>query len=188
MVKIVVTASGADLDAPASPVFGRCPVYVLVDTETMHWNSIENPATAALRGAGFQAAEFVVEHGARAVVAGSVGPNGFKVLQALGVPVYLFEGRTVREAVKAYKMGQLQQMEQANVSTHSGPRGGIGVGVGRGLGMGRHTQDRIHLALPTHYASCAEEMSVLRETAGELRERLAEVLERLEQLEKEKIE
>ena len=31
-MKIVVTANGADLDAPASPVFGRCPTYVFVDT------------------------------------------------------------------------------------------------------------------------------------------------------------
>ena len=187
-VEIVITANGIDLDAPASLVFGRCPAYVLVDTETMRWKAIENPAIDTLRGAGFQAAEFVVERGAQAVVAGSVGPNAFGVLQASGVPVYLSAGGTVREAIKAYKIGRLQRMENANVSTHRGTSGGIGIGLGRGPGMGRHTQDAVHPAPPTHYASRAEEITALRETARELRERLAQVLGRLEQLEKENVE
>jgi predicted Fe-Mo cluster-binding NifX family protein len=187
-VEIVITANGTDLDASASPVFGRCPAYVFVDTETMHLRALENPALGALRGAGFQAAELVVERGAQAVVVGSVGPNAFGVLQASGVPVYLSAGRTVREAVNAYRIGRLQRIEKANVSTHSGTSGGIGAGVGRGPGMGRHAQDAVHLALPTHYASRTEEISVLRETARALRERLAEVLKRLEQLEKENAE
>ena len=29
-MKIVVTANGTELDAPASPVFGRCPIYIFV--------------------------------------------------------------------------------------------------------------------------------------------------------------
>jgi len=187
-MEIVVTAYGTDLDAPTSPVFGRSPVYVLVDIETMQVKAIENPATGTLRGAGFQAAELVVERGAQAVVAGNVGPNAFAILQASGVPVYLSAGGTVREAVKAYKIGRLQCMEKANVSTHSGTTGGIGTGVGRGPGIRRYTQDAVHPALPTHYASRAEEIAALRETSRELHKRLAEVWERLEQLEKENVE
>jgi predicted Fe-Mo cluster-binding NifX family protein len=55
-VRIVVTANGADLDAPASPVFGRCPTYVFVDTETadedrpMQFEAVENPAINAAGG------------------------------------------------------------------------------------------------------------------------------------------
>jgi predicted Fe-Mo cluster-binding NifX family protein len=32
-MKIVVSANGVELDAPASPVFGRCPMYIFVGTE-----------------------------------------------------------------------------------------------------------------------------------------------------------
>lgn len=32
-MEIGVSANGADLDAPASPVFGRRPAYVFVDTD-----------------------------------------------------------------------------------------------------------------------------------------------------------
>jgi predicted Fe-Mo cluster-binding NifX family protein len=122
-MKIAVTANGIDLDAPVSSVLGRCLAYVLVDTETMHAETTENPATDTLRGAGFEAAGFIVERGAKAVLTGSVGPNAFHVLQAAGVPVYLSGRGTVREAVTAYVLGRLQLMEGANVATHSGATG-----------------------------------------------------------------
>jgi predicted Fe-Mo cluster-binding NifX family protein len=120
MVRIVVTASSTDLEAPVSPVFGRCPVYVFVDTETMHFEAVGNPELDALRGIGFATAEFVVERGARAVMTGHVGPNAFRVFQSSGVPVYLSAGGTVREAVRAYKAGLLQPVQGADVPTHCG--------------------------------------------------------------------
>ena len=184
-MKIVVTANGTDLDALTSPLFGRCPAYVFVDPEAMHLEAVENPATSTLRGAGFQAAEFVVERGAQAVVTGNVGPNAFKVLQDLGVPVYLSGGGTVREAINAYKIGRLRPMEEANVPTHSGTTRGTRVGAGQEARLGRRSHDAVLPALPTSFVSREQEITVLRETARELRERLAQVLERLGQLEKE---
>lgn len=184
-VKVVVTANGIGLDAPASPVFGRCAVYVFVDTETMRFEAVENPEIDTLRGAGFGAAEFVVERGARAVVTGNVGPNALNVLRSSGVPVYLSACGTVREAVEAYETGQLQPVEEANVPAHSGTSEGIGVGVGRGVGRGRGPRDAVFstpLTLPT---SREEEIAVLRQTAKELRQRLALVSDQLEQLENE---
>jgi predicted Fe-Mo cluster-binding NifX family protein len=184
-MKIAVTANGIDLDAPASPVFGRCPVYVFVDTETMHFEALGNSELDTPRGAGFGAAEFVVERGARAVMTGNVGPNALSVFQSSGVPVYLSASGTVREAVEAYETGQLQSVEEANVPTHSGTDGGTGVGVDRGAGKGCRPWDAIPAMPSTPFASREEEIAVLKETARELCERLAQVLERLEQLRKE---
>src|SRR5690554_2371286 len=107
-MRIVVSANGADLEAPASPVFGRCPVYVFVDTDTMAFEALENPAINAPGGAGIQAAQFIVEQKAQAVITGNVGPNAFNVLNAAGVGVYPFGGDTVRQAVEAFKAGELQ--------------------------------------------------------------------------------
>ena len=67
-MRVVVSAQGADLDAEASPVFGRCPVFVFVDTETMATEAVENPALSAGGGAGIQAAQAVVERGVQAVL------------------------------------------------------------------------------------------------------------------------
>lgn len=51
-MKIAVSATGNGLDAPFSPLFGRCPVFAVVDTETMAFENIPNQAMAAAGGAG----------------------------------------------------------------------------------------------------------------------------------------
>ena len=129
-MKIGVTANGADLDAPVSPVFGRCPFYVLVDTETLGFEAIENPAVTASGGAGIQAAQFIIARGVQAVVAGNVGPNAFGVLQAASVPVYPCHEETVAQAVEAFKAGQLSTTSGATNPDHAGMSH-------RGRGMGR---------------------------------------------------
>ncbi len=138
-MKVVVTASAAGFDAAVSPVFGRCPMYVVVDTDTIQCESVENPAVGAPGGAGIQAAQFIVGLGAQAVLTGNVGPNAYGVFQAAGVEVYLAGGGTVRDAVEAYRAGQLQPVSGANVPAHSGTGRGMGRGGGRGRGMGPGT-------------------------------------------------
>ena len=100
----------------------------------MAYEAVGNPAQAASGGAGVQAAPFVVNQGARAVLSGNVGPNAFDVLAAANVPVYLAPQGTVREVVEAFKAGQLQPMRQANVQAHAGRRGGRGMGRRGGRG------------------------------------------------------
>jgi predicted Fe-Mo cluster-binding NifX family protein len=180
-MKVAVTANGVDLDASISPVFGRASFYVLADTETMHVEAMANPDKRSLRGAGFQAPEFIVERGAQAVVTGSVGPNAFRVLQDLGVPVYLFAGGTVREAIEAYQAGRLQPTEDANVPTHSGRTRGTSASVD----WWTDTWDAVPPALPTSPASREEEIAALDETAEALRGRLALVLQQRKELENE---
>jgi predicted Fe-Mo cluster-binding NifX family protein len=119
-MKIVVTANGADLDAPSSPIFGRCATYLLVDTESMQVQALANPALSASGGAGVQAAQYVIAQGAQAVVTGNVGPNAFNVFQAAGVPVYQFAVGTVRQAIQAYTGGQLSPISGATVTAHAG--------------------------------------------------------------------
>ncbi|NLE75952.1 MAG: dinitrogenase iron-molybdenum cofactor biosynthesis protein [Chloroflexi bacterium] len=177
-MKVVVTASGANLDAPASPVFGRCSHYVFVDSETMAFQALENPAVSAGGGAGIQAAQFVVERGAQAVITGNAGPNAFQVLQAAGVEVYLTPGGTVRQAVEAFGKGNLQAIGQANVAAHAG----MGAGMGRGMGMGRRSMaGGVAGPGPAREA----ELSELRQSAADLRQQLAVLLERIDRLEKE---
>jgi predicted Fe-Mo cluster-binding NifX family protein len=194
-MRIVITANGTELEAQASPVFGRCPTYVFVDTETMQFEGLENPAIAAPSGAGIQAAQFVIERGGQAIVTGNVGPNAYGVFQASGVPVYLFGGGTVREAVEAYVAGRLEPVGGSNVPAYSGMGGGMGRGRGRGRGMGMGRR-RWNLPAPVSPASSDmsppapsvpqdQEAAALRDTAQALREQLAQAEERLRQVENE---
>ncbi|MDH7486159.1 MAG: NifB/NifX family molybdenum-iron cluster-binding protein [Anaerolineae bacterium] len=181
-MRIVVTSNGRDLDAPASPVFGRCPLFLFVDTETMQCRAVDNPALSAAGGAGIQAAQFIIEQGAQAVLTGNVGPNAFNVFQAANVPVYLIGEGTVREAVEAYKAGRLPSTADANVQAHAGT--GRGMGRGRGWGMTPSASPPSPAAPPVPPGARGQEIAELRQTAGELRQQLARVMERLEKLEK----
>jgi predicted Fe-Mo cluster-binding NifX family protein len=172
-MRIVVTSSGADLDAPASPVFGRCPTFVLVDTETMAFEALENPAIAAAGGAGVRAAQFIVGKGVQAVVTGNVGPNAFQVLQSAAIPIYLFDGGTVRQAAEAHQAGKLPTAGSATAPEHAGMRGRRRVG---------RTGAAASSSAPS--PSREAEITALKEMAGDLRGQLAQVLERLDRLEK----
>jgi predicted Fe-Mo cluster-binding NifX family protein len=189
-VKIVVTSDGVDLDAQASPVFGRCQTYVFVDTETMGFEAVPNPALVTASGAGIQAAQFVVEQGAQAVLTGNVGPNAFGVFQAGNVPIFLVPPGTVRQAVEAYKSGRLQPLSDPNVAAHAGVgmgrgRGrGMGMGRGRGMGRGMGMGQAVPGAAPPAGPARAEEVEALKQAASELRQQLAEIMERIDKLEK----
>jgi predicted Fe-Mo cluster-binding NifX family protein len=188
-MRVAVTANGKDLDAPASPIFGRAPVYVFVDSETMEFEAVDNPAINAPGGAGIQAAQFVVERGAEAVITGNVGPNAFNVLRAAGVAVYPFAGGTVRQAVEAFRQGQLVATGGATGPQHAGMGMGMGMGRGRGMGMGRAAAMSAGPAAPAPPAGPAPsreaEIADLKRTAADLRQRLAEVIDRIDRLQKE---
>jgi predicted Fe-Mo cluster-binding NifX family protein len=174
-MRIAVSSQGENLDAPASAVFGRCPTYLFVEPETMKFEALPNPAMSQSGGAGIQAAQFVVNQGAEVVLSGNLGPNAFDVLQAAGVPGYLVSEGTVRQAVEAYRAGQLQPMGGPNVSAHAGMRG-----AGRGMGRGPQTT-----ASSKPDVEKDRELGELRETLKGLRQQLAETMEKIEGLEKE---
>jgi predicted Fe-Mo cluster-binding NifX family protein len=108
-MKIVVTSTGSDLDSVFSPIFGRCNHFIFFADDAQGFEAIRNNAAEASGGAGIQAARLVVDHGAEAIVTGRVGPKASDVLKAANIPVYLFHGDTVREAVEAFKAGKLQE-------------------------------------------------------------------------------
>lgn len=110
-MQVVIPANGTDLEAPTSPVFGRCQTFVFVDPETLEFEALPNPALDAPGGAGVQAAQTVLQHGAQAIIAPNLGPNAFRVIQAAGIPAYILQGATVREAVEAFNAGQLTPLE-----------------------------------------------------------------------------
>lgn len=119
-MKIAIAASGTGLDAATDPRFGRCPCFMIVDTDTMNFEAVENTAAVQGSGAGIAAVQLVADTGADAVIAANVGPNAFTALSAGGLKVYGFAGGTVREAVLALLAGKLEETAAANVPSHHG--------------------------------------------------------------------
>jgi len=128
-MKICVSASSDSLDANVDPRFGRCPYFVVVDSETMEFTVVSNDSTNAAHGAGIQAAQTVANMGAKVVITGNVGPNAFSVLSAAGIKLVTGVSGSIRDAVEKYKSGQLQETGNPTVGGH--------FGMGKGQGRGR---------------------------------------------------
>ncbi len=109
-MRLVIPANGTHLDAPTSPVFGRCQTFILVDPETLEFEALPNPAATATGGAGVQAAQLVLQKGADAILARSLGPKAFGLIQTAGISTYVLEGATVREALLAFKAKRLTRL------------------------------------------------------------------------------
>jgi len=118
-MKLAVSSQNAHLHSHLDPRFGRARWFILVDTETGAFCSVDNrPSLNAAQGAGIQAGKKVVESGADALITGHVGPKAFATLQAGKVTVYTGASGTVAEAVELFKQGKLTPLDAPDVEGH----------------------------------------------------------------------
>jgi predicted Fe-Mo cluster-binding NifX family protein len=132
-MKIAISATGPALDAEIDPRFGRCQYFVIVDPETMQFETIENSSGMAGGGAGISTAQMIASKGVETVLTGNCGPNAYQVLSAAGIKVVISVSGKVSEAIKDYKSGKFKASSQPNVAEHFG----MGRGMGRGRGKSR---------------------------------------------------
>ena len=135
-MRIAVASSGDSPQAQMDPRFGRCPYVVVVETDTMDYQAIENPGPQMGSGAGISAAQLVADAGAQAVVAGNYGPKATQTLQAAGIRLFQGAGMMVAQAAQAAAAGQLPEVSGATVADKAGLGGGAGMGGGGGMGRG----------------------------------------------------
>jgi len=146
-MKIAISANGTNLDATINDRFGRCPYFLIVETDDVSIEVLENANADLSTGAGIQAASMVVSKGAQAVVTGNCGPKAMQVFSEAGIAVILNQQGVVRDVVETFKKGVLHPSANANVPEKSGVspgaadtgfgQPGMGMGGGRGLGGGR---------------------------------------------------
>ncbi len=147
-MKLCITAAGNTLEANTDSSFGRAPWLILIDTDTLAFEAIENSGMNASQGAGIAAAQLISDKGADGLLTGKVGPKAQTALDASGVAIYegLASG-SVKEAVSRFKDGSNPKsgddtsQTRSEIATEPGSgtcrRDGTGKGRGDGSGMGR---------------------------------------------------
>jgi predicted Fe-Mo cluster-binding NifX family protein len=147
-MKIALTTESPSLDSKVDPRFGRCSYFLIVETDSLSFEAVENPNVTLGGGAGIQSAQLMAEKGVKQILTGSCGPNAHQALSAAGIGVIVGCSGAVRDVVQQHKTGRLPASEQPNVDSHYGvgappandgfaPAMGMGRGGGRGTGMGR---------------------------------------------------
>ncbi len=110
------------------PRFGRCPYFIIMDTETMEFQAIENQSAMASGGAGVQAAQATASLGVEAVITGNVGPKAFQTLSAAGIKIITGASGMVKDVVEKFKTGGLVETTAPTADSHAGMGGGMGGG------------------------------------------------------------
>jgi predicted Fe-Mo cluster-binding NifX family protein len=118
MPKVAISTLGPTLDDKVDEHFGRATVLLIVDTDTLEVEVVDNSANRnAMQGAGIGAAEAVSERGASHVVTGHLGPKAFRALAAAGISGFNGTGLTARDAVTAFKESRLEPLSEGESHT-----------------------------------------------------------------------
>ena len=145
----VSSTENKGLDSQMSPVFGRCPYFVIAvieGGEIKDSKTIENQATMQIGGAGITTAQLMGNEGVEVVISGAAGPRAFQVFQQLEIKILQGISGTVRDNIQAYIDGKLQGITIPGPMGIGMPRKGTGIGrnmghraggSGRGTGKGR---------------------------------------------------
>ena len=178
-MNICVTATGKDLNAQVDPRFGRCQYFIIVNSDTMKFESLLNGSISAPGGAGIQAAQTIANKVVDVLITGNVGPNAFKTLSASNIKIITGASGTVKDVIEMYKNDKFSETKTATVEEHSGI-GGHGHGSigtqGPGKGRGR---DQIAVQKPPKNE---EEVHMINDKIDQLDNELKEIKNRLEKL------
>ena len=144
-MKIAISAAGQNLESSIDERFGRCRYFIILETDDMSYEVIENTNADLSTSAGIQSASLVASKGAEAVITGSCGPKAMQVFAATTIKMILGQHGMIKEVVEMFKRGKLSPSTRENVSEKSGvaqPASASGVqqpgmgGGGRGMGGG----------------------------------------------------
>ena len=82
-MKIAATNIGPTLEDRVEARFGRCRYFLVVDTDSMNFEALENPNIALGGGAGIQSAQLMADKGVSHILTGNCGPCAMHGLRDL---------------------------------------------------------------------------------------------------------
>jgi predicted Fe-Mo cluster-binding NifX family protein len=207
-MKIAVSSTGTDLSATIDERFGRCRHFLIVETDDMSVEVMDNTNAELSSSAGIQSASQVANAGAKVVITGNCGPKAMQVFNQTQIPVILGQHGVIRDVIETFKKGDLDASTSGNLPQTSGKTasaapqaawgsgrgGGRGVGGGRGMGgggrgmgMGRRCAGTFGANQPGAQPSAAprskqEELAQLQQQADELKRQMAAIEAKIKDL------
>lgn len=119
-MKVAISSSGTTLESNVDPRFGRCPYFIIYDTDSGIFSYIENQERQATEGGGIKVAQMILNMKVDSVITGNIGPNAYGVLSAALIEVYSGVSGTVKNAINRFKNGELESASEPDVPPYSG--------------------------------------------------------------------
>jgi predicted Fe-Mo cluster-binding NifX family protein len=125
-MKLAVSSQGKRRDAPVEPWFGKAAYFLMVDTDNMIIDALENDRTEGPEDINeINAARLVIDAGAQAVLTGNCSLDARRMFAAAGVKLFQGCPETVEEAIEQFQAGKLAEVQAP------GPRTPVEVGAAK---------------------------------------------------------
>ena len=114
-MKIVISATGKDIESEICETFHRCPFFIIVDTESDAIKSLENETRDQPTQIGGAVGQIVANEGIDTVVTTNIGPSAFAIMERYGIKIYHAKGK-VNDAIQQLKKRNLKDITKATIN------------------------------------------------------------------------
>lgn len=105
-MKVVLAADGNSLESNIAKRFGHADYYLIVDTESLSFEAVENPGHSD----NHAIIQKIAERGVDMFIVGNIGPHAFEIINSLGLKVGLLRKSTAREAIDKLLSNDLEML------------------------------------------------------------------------------
>ena len=118
-MKIVISATGKNIESKIDVTFGRCSFFLILDTKTNDVKALMNTTKDRPDKLGATAGQIVADQGIDAVITAEIGPLAFEVFEKYGIKIYRAEGK-INDAVQQLEEGKLPEITKATGPMYMG--------------------------------------------------------------------
>ncbi len=118
-MKIVISATGRDIESNIDATFGRAPFFLIVDTKTKEEKVIVNKVVDRSSGVGVTVGNIVAKEEIDAVITTDIGPFAFETFEQCGIRMYQGEGKII-DAIRQFEEGKLSEITKPTVPRYTG--------------------------------------------------------------------
>ena len=118
-MKIMISATGKDIESSIDTTFGRCHFFLIVDIKTKEMKVIVNKVRDRPSGAGITATNIVAKEEVDAVITSDIGPPSYEILKRSGITIYQAEGK-ISDAIQQFESGKLPEITEPTVPKYKG--------------------------------------------------------------------
>jgi predicted Fe-Mo cluster-binding NifX family protein len=118
-MKIMMSATGKDIDSNIDSTFGRCRFFLIVDIKTKEVKAIVNKVRDRPSGAGITATNIVAKEEVDVVITSDIGPSSFEILKRRGITMYQAEGK-IDDSIQQFESGKLSEITEPTAPKYKG--------------------------------------------------------------------
>ena len=111
-MRVAISSDSGKLESEISPVFGRCPYFIIAEIENkkiVNVEAIKNTSAGQIGGAGISAAQMIAEKEVKAVITGNIGPKASGVMRQFNIEVYKGSG-IIKEILQKFIDNKLEKL------------------------------------------------------------------------------